>query len=211
MENTVSLEVKLRGGEALYVTPVSIDWHNKDSKFYIYDTIEFLPTIPWALKHGGYDNGFHHLQLWSYRITKATIAFLERFPYNIRHLTGSNVFHDYFKHWTWDWGIYYVNKELTNDWFYAMDIFQPYEPLHIRGNIEIESSFDVDKYVAWGDIELGYLPPSSLYIEERLKERFHVWTYNDDEDKVAEEKFWKWRQEQIDKGYKVYYITSLET
>lgn len=31
------------------------------------------------------------------------------------------------------------------------------------------------------------------------------------EDKVAEEKFWKWRQGQIDKGYEVYYITSLET
>lgn len=35
--------------------------------------------------------------------------------------------------------------------------------------------------------------------------------YDKEEDKIAEDKFWKWRQEQIDKGYEVHYITSLET
>lgn len=210
MEDTISLTVSLRGGEALYVTPVSYDWSGEDNKFHIYSTLEFLPSIPSSLKTYSHhaENKLHNLQLWGSKIIEATKVFFEVFPDNIRRLTGSNVFHPWFKNFTWDWRVYEINKELTNDWFYAVDIFQFYEPLHFRGNIEIDWS-NTSKYINWESI--GYLSPSSLWVEERLKEEFHVWTYNDVEDKVAEEKFWKWRQEQIDKGYEVFYITSLET
>jgi len=207
MEDTISLTIKLRGGEALYITPVSYDWSGENNKFRIYPTLEFLPSIPWALKRGSYENKLHNSQLWYSKITRTTKAFLEMFPDNIKRLTGSNVFHPWFKNWTWDWGIYYINKELNNDWFYAVDIFQADEPLHLRGNIEVDWS-NASKYITW---DIGYLSPSSLWVEKRLREKFHVWTFDKEEDKVAEEKFWKWRQEQIDKGYEVFYITSLET
>ena len=88
-----------------------------------------------------------------------------------------------------------------------MDVFQPNEPLHLRGNIEVDWS-NASKYITW---DIGYLSPNSLWVEERLKKEFHVWTFDKEENKAAEEKFWKWRQEQMDKGYEVFYITSLET
>jgi len=203
MEDTVTLEVKLRGGEALFVTPISRNWCDKNNKFHIYDTLEFSPTIPWQLKIGNYGERTPYLRFWFTKITRAIKAFLETFPDNIKEFTGSNVFNSWFSNRTWYWGKYHIEKELSNDWFYAVDIFKP-EPLHINGNIEVGSS----EYIDWSS---SYPPPSSLWIEERLRERFHVWTFDKEEDKIAEEKFWKWRQEQIDKGYKVYYITSLET
>lgn len=204
MPDTISVQIKLRGSEALYATPVSIrSWWIKDSKLHIYSTIEFFPKIPWELKQGEGGNKFHNLQLWYTRLTRAIKAFLEIFPDNIRKFTGRNVFHEYFKHWTWDWGGRYVNIELNNDWFYATDIF-PYT-LHINGNIEVDYK-NSSEYIDWE----GYLSPSSKWVEERLKEDFHCWGYQD-QIKEIEEKFWKWRQEQIDKGYEVYYITSLET
>jgi len=213
MEDIISLEVKLHGGEAFYITPVSYQYHNKDSKFRRYNTIEFLPRIPWALKHDGYTKKYHYLQLWCFRfckLVKAARVPVDIFLDNIQSFTGSNVFDSWFPNRTWEWwDKYLVDRELTHSWFYAADVFS--HTLHLEGNIEVDWS-NVDKYISWGDDSyIGYLPPSSLYIEERLKERFHVWTFDEEEDKVAEEKFWKWRQEQIDKGYEVYYITSLET
>jgi len=215
MEDTVSLEVNLRGGEAMYVTPVSYQYHDKSSKFRVYDTLDFLPRIPWALKYDKDTNKFHFLQLWCFRLSKLVRAAkvpVDIFLSNIRSFTGSNVFDSWFQNRTWEWwDRYLIDRELNHDWFYAVDVFQPYEPLHIEGNIEVDWS-NVEKYVSWGDDSyIGYLPPSPLWIEERLKEKFHVWTYDKEEDKIAEEKFWKWRQEQIDKGREVYYITSLET
>lgn len=213
MEDTVSLQVKLRGGEAMYVTPISFDWGMEDNKFRTYDTIEFLPRISFCLQHFAYRHKYHSLQLWCFRLTKLVRAAkvpVDIFLDNIRSFTGSNVFDSWFPNRTWKWwDKYLVDKELTHNWFYAVNVF-PYT-LHLEGNIEVDWS-NVNKYINWGDDSyIGYLPPSSLYIEERLKERFHVWTFDEEEDKVAEEKFWKWRQEQIDKGYEVYYITSLET
>ena len=213
MEDTVTLEVKLRGGEAFYITPVSYQYHDKDTQFRRYNAKEFLPRIPWALKHDSYTNKSHLLNLWCFRLTKLVrtakvIAevVLDNFP----RFTGANVFDSWFPNRTWEWwDKYLVDRELTHDWFYAADVF-PYT-LHLEGNIEVDWS-NIDKYISWGDGSyMGYLPPSPLYIEERLKERFHVWTFDKEEDKIAEKKFWKWRQEQIDKGYEVYYITSLET
>lgn len=208
MPDTISLEVNLRGGEALYVTPVSHSYCEKDRKFHIYETIEFLPKIPWGLKHATYQGKLHNVRLGCFRLTKlvrATKVIAEVFLDNFKWFTGANVFDSWFKNTTWKWwDSYLVNRELGHNWFYAVDVFQPYERLHIEGNIELGSS----KYIDWDDT---YPPPSSLWVEERLKERFHVYTYRKEEDKIAEEKFWKWRQEQIDKGYEVYYITSLET
>lgn len=211
MEDTISLTVKLRGGEALFITPVSYDWGGEDNKFHLYPTLEFLPNIPYVLK-GNYiiPNNFHVFNLWKYRATKISEAvkvFINIFLDEFKDFIGSNVFDSWFQNRTWDWGYYCVSKELSHDWFYAVDIFQPYEPLHLVGNIEVDWS-RASKYITW---DIGYLSPSSLWVEERLKKEFHVWTFDKEEDKVAEEKFWKWRQEQIDKGYEVFYITSLET
>jgi hypothetical protein len=215
MEDTISLEVNLRGGEAMYVTPVSHSYCDKDRKFYIYDTLEFLPRIPLPLRWVTYQSRLHDIRLWCFKLTKlarATKVIAEVFLDNFPRFTGASVFDPWFKYMTWEWwDSYLVSKELNHKWFYAVDIFQPYEPLHIEGNIEVDYS-NVDKYIQWCDDGfIYYLPPSSLWIEERLRERFHVWTFDKEEDKVAENKFWKWRQEQIDKGYEVYYITSLET
>lgn len=214
MEDIVSLEVNLRGGEAMYVTPVSFDWSMEDNKFYIYDTLEFLPRISFCLQNFAYRHKYHSLQLWCFRLNKLIKAAkvpVDIFFDNIQRFTGSNVFDSWFPNRTWEWwDNYLVSKELSHKWFYAVDIFQPYEALHIEGNIEVDYS-NVDKYIDWDDDSTSYLLPSSLWIEERLKEKFHVWIYDKEEDKIAEEKFWKWRQEQIDKGYEVYYITSLET
>lgn len=207
MEDTISLTVKLRGGEALYITPVSYDWGGEGNRFHIYPTIEFLPNIPSVLKRSSYDYKSPNLQLLYSKITRTTKAVIDVLFDNVQKLTGANVFHPWFKNWTWDWGFYYIDRELRNDWFYAVEVFQSNEPLHLRGNIEVDWS-STSKYISW---DIGYLSPSSLWVEERLKEEFHVWTFNQEEDKVAEEKFWKWRQEQIDKGYEVFYITSLET
>lgn len=211
MENTISLTVKLCGGEALYITPVSYDWSGEDNKFHIYPTIEFLPNISEILRRSSYENHLHNFQLWRFRLTKLARTakvvaeiFLDNFP----RFTGANVFHPWFKNITWEWwDSYLVSKELSHDWFYAVDVFQPDELLHLRGNIEVDWS-NVSKYIAW---DFSYLSPSSLWVEERLKEEFHVWTYDKEKDKIAEKKFWKWKQEQIDKGYEVFYITSLET
>lgn len=213
MEDTVSLEVKLRGGEAFYITPVSFDWGMEDNKFRIYDTIEFLPKIPWCLQMFTERHRYHLVQLWTFRLNKLVKAAnvpIDRFLHNLQSFTGSNVFDSWFpnRNWEW-WDKYLVDRELTHSWYYAVDVFS--HTLHLEGNIEVDWS-NVDKYISWGNTSyVGYLPPSSLYIEERLKERFHVWTFDDEEDRIAEQKFWKWRQEQIDKGYEVYYITSLET
>lgn len=212
MENTVSLEVKLRGGEAMYVTPVSFDWSMEDNKFCKYETIEFLPRVPWCLQMFADRHKSHLLQLWSFRLVKLLKAAnvpVDIFLSNLKSFTGSNVFDSWFPNRIWRWWDYYlVDIELTHNWFYAVNVFP--HTLHFEGNIEVDWS-NVDKYISWGDSTyVGYLPPSSLWVEERLKERFHVWTFDDEEDTVAEKKFWKWRQEQIDKGYEVYYITSLE-
>lgn len=211
MEDTISLTVKLRGGEALFITPVSYDWSGKDNRLYTYNTLEFLPNIPGVLK-GEYirPNTFHVLNLWKHRVNKVSRAvrvFIDIFLDNIKDFTGANVFHSWFQNRTWYWGVYPISKELNNDWFYAVNIFQPDEPLYLKGNIEIDW-LAAPKYFTW---DIGYLSPSSLWVEERLREEFHVWTFDKEEDRVAEEKFWKWRQEQINKGYKVFYITSLET
>lgn len=213
MENTVSLKVKLCGGEAMYVTPVSFDWSMEDNKFRKYETIEFLPRIPYCLQLFAHRHKYPLLQLGYFKfikLLKAAKVPVNIFLNNIQNFTGLNVFDSWFPNRTWQWwDEYLVDRELTHDWFYAVNVFP--HTLHLKGNIEVDWS-NVDKYISWGDNSyVGYLPPSSLYIEERLKERFHVWTFDDEEDKVAEEKFWKWRQEQIDKGYEVYYITSLET
>lgn len=213
MEDTVSLEVKLRGGEAFYITPVSFDWSMEHNKFHIYDTLEFLPRISFCLQHFANRHKYHSLQLWYFRLSKLVKAAkvpIDIFLDNIQRFTGSNVFDSWFPNRTWEWwDRYLVGRELNHRWFYAVDVFA--HTLHLEGNIEVDWS-NVDKYISWGDDSyIGYLPPSSLYIEERLKGRFHVWTFDDEEDRVAEVKFWKWRQEQIDKGYQVYYITSLET
>lgn len=215
MEDTIFLKVRLRGGEAMYVTPVSHSYRDEDRKFHIYETLEFLPRIPSPLRWTTYLSRLHDVRLWCFRLTKlarATKVIAEVILDNFYWFTGTNVFDSWFPNRTWEWwDNYLVSKELSHKWFYAVDIFQPYERLHIEGNIEVDYS-NIDKYITWcGDDSIYYLPPSSLWIEERLREKFHVWTFDIDEDKIVEEKFWKWRQEQIDKGYEVYYITSLET
>ena len=215
MEDTISLEVNLRGGKAMYVTPVSHSYYDKDRKFYIYDTLEFLPRIPLPLIWVTYQGRLHNIRLWCFRFTKlvrATKVITELFLDNFPRFTGTNVFDPWFKNRTWKWwDSYLASRELNHKWFYAVDIFQPHEPLYIKGNIEVDYS-NIYKYIEWcDDGSTYYLPPSSLWIEERLREKFHIGTYDKEEDKIAEDKFWKWRQEQIDKGYEVYYITSLET
>lgn len=212
MEDTISLQVKLRGGEAMYVTPVSFDWSMEANKFHIYNTLEFLPRISFCLQHFAYRHKYHSLQLWCFRFNKLIRAAkvpVDIFFDNIRNFTGANVFDSWFPNRTWEWwDKYLVGKALNHNWFYAVDIFP--ETLHIEGNIEVDWS-NVDRYISWGDDSyVGYLPPSSLWIEERLKENFNWWGH-EDQLKEVEEKFWKWRQEQVDKGYEVYYITSLET
>jgi|SRR4028119_664883 hypothetical protein len=213
MEDTVTLKVKLCGGEAFYITPVSHSYRDEDRKFHIYYTLEFLPRIPSPLRWITYQGRLHDVRLWCFRLTKLTRAakvIAEVVLDNLRWFTGANVFDSWFPNRTWEWwDNYLVSKELNHKWFYAADVFPC--TLHLEGNIEVDWS-NVDKHISWGDDSyIGYLPPSSHYIEERLRERFHVWTFDKEEDKIAEEKFWKWRQEQIDKGYEVYYITSLET
>lgn len=213
MPDTISLEVRLRGGEAMYLTPVSHSYGDEDRKFYIYDTLEFLPSIPSHLRRTTYRGKLHDVRLWCFRLTKlarATKVIAQVFLDNFPRFTGANVFDPWFKNRTWEWwDNYLVSRELSHKWFYAVDIFKPYEPLRIKGNIEVDYS-DVDKYVTWcDDGSVYYLLPSSLWVEERLKERFHIYTYDKGEDQIAEEKFWKWRQEQIDRGYEVYYISIL--
>jgi len=215
MKDTVTLKVNLRGGEAMYVTPVSHSYCEKERKFHIYDTLEFLPRIPWELRHYIYEGRLHDARFWCFRLAKlarTAKVIAEVVLNNFSEFTGANVFNSWFSNRTWRWwDSYLVNKELNHKWFYAVEVFQPNNPLHIEGNIEVDWS-NVDKYISWGDDScIGYLPPSSLWIEERLRERFHVWTFDKEEDKVVEDKFWKWRQEQIDKGREIYYITSLET
>lgn len=208
MEDITTIEIKLRGSEAMFVTPVSHSYYKKNRKFYKYNTLEFSPRIPFPLKHYIYESTSHNIKFWWFRFTKLINAikviaevFLDNFP----RFTGVEVFNPWFKNKTWEWwNSYLVEHELSHEWFYAVEVFQPNEPLHIRGNIEVGSS----KYIDW---DFGYATPSSLWIEERLKEEFHVWTFDKEEDRIAEEKFWKWRQEQIDKGYEIFYITSLET
>lgn len=210
MEDSLYLKLNLRnGGEGVYVTPVSryITYEDRSKNILrFYPPIEFSPNIPWQLKYQGEEDKWESLKVNMGRGISLLKNVLDCNLSSLDCFFGSNVFHEYFSYQTWDFGLsrYEIHKYLESDWYYAAEVF-PFL-LHFYGNLEFDFYGVASKY-----FEDASVKPSSLWVEEKLKDRFHVWAdkrINDDE---IEKEFYQWKQEQEAKGCEVYYITSLET
>ena len=210
MEDSLYIKLNLRnGGEGVYVTPVSRyityeNWSKNTLRFY--PSLEFSPDIPHRLKYQGDDDRWESLKVGIGRCFNLLKNVLDCNLSSFNCFFGSNVFYEYFSYQTWDFGLsnYELHKYLESDWYYATEVF-PYL-LHFDGNLRLDFYGEANKY-----FEDVTIKPSSLWVEEKLKDRFHVWADNRVDDKVAEKEFYQWKQEQEAKGCEVYYITSLET
>lgn len=214
MKDTITTQVRLKSfkGEGLWVTAVSyyscsfLD--NKLHKLRLYDTPEFFPNIPNTLKDDMYYRYNHYPKLFYLYLYEGLKALVNQLIYNSTNYFGEAVFDRVFSRRCWWDDIHYrINKALSKDWFYCVDVYQA--TFHIEGNIELVEDLG-NSY--WDEI---YLTPTDKWIEERLAEG-ELSALNKDEwgEKTithSREDFTKWEEEQNAKGLYITYITSLET